>query len=347
LTAIAIASLILAITNFSESRFITNYKDNAYVDPATEEFIIVGEIQNDSCRSIHNVSIGIKFYDANNVIVDDLFIPISLNENKTTVVGDAKLPFVIKINREITQKVSSYEFYRYKEGEHVEKEKGLSIISSGIKLIESNSTMKYVKWNISGQIKNDSDHIAKDLKVIAALYGEDGRVVGVAGNSSYDNYPRTLLPKETKLFALEALIPTIFDVKSFYVYADSENISFKIKNPCWPPVFVGSAGTWVNEKGEAVEPIVGEKRFVAIDLLNQVSSEQNITYYLQIKDEYGFTVHLSWIRDMLQKDKTLQLRQEWVPNKIGEYTIEILVWSSEDHPMPLSPMHVIELYVDR
>ena len=162
----------------------TAYRSNGYVNPLTGEFIVVGEIQNDSCRPINNVRIGVQFYDSNNNIIYDHFAPVSINQNKTTIVGELEI---------------------------------------------------------------------------------------------------------------------------------------------------------VNEKGEPiVEPIIGQKLLFPVELANQIDRKQNFAYFLQVKDEKGFTVHLSWITGVMQSNQVSTLEQEWIPETAGEYTVDIFIWSSEQDPIPLS-----------
>lgn len=316
------------------------FKDNGYFHPITNQFVVVGEIENDVCRPIHNVKLGIVLFDSDNNVIFDNFAPISLVEGRTTVMGDSKLPFILALSEAVSQRAKSYDFYRYQVGEDVQKETGLHIVSSGMELVERNDSMKYSKWKVTGQIKNEAMQTANNVRVVASLYGEDRNVVGVAGYSSNDKQPNNLKPKDIANFSLETVIASKFNVTSFYVYADSENVAFKTEFPCWPRVFLGYDIDVLDENGAFVtDPIVGQELFFQTSLGNMIDEAQTYAYFLQIKDEEGITVHLSWLTGTIEANGTIALSQAWVPEKAGTYYPEVVVWSSTDNPMPLSPWH--------
>lgn len=246
----------------------------------------------------------------------------------------------------VTQRVASYNFYRYEIGEDVKKETGLRIISSEIKLVETNSITKYMRWAITGEMENDSDQTARNVHVVSALYGEDGRVVGVAGYSLNDKHPMTLNPKESKSFSLEAIVPIKFNVTSFYVYADSENVAFKTEHPCWPPLGLYYDGDVVDKGGATIiDPAVGQELFFRVELYNQIDEPQSYAYFLQVKDEQGITLNLSWLTGTIEPGVATALFQSWIPEREGTYNPEIMIWSGLENPMPISIVYITSITV--
>lgn len=156
----------------------------------------------------------------------------------------------------------------------------------------------------------------------------------------------TLKPKETGSFSLETVIPNRFIPKSLYVYADSENVSFITELPCWPPIHFGYSGDIVDKNGNAiVEPTIGQELFFPVGLANNNDKPEKYTYFLQVKDERGITVHLSWLTGTIETDGIITLAQSWIPENAGTYNVEILLWSDIESPTPIPPIHITAVTV--
>ena len=60
---------------------------------------------------------------------------------------------------------------------------------------------------------------------------------------------------------------------------------------------------------------------------------------IQVKDKEGFVEQLSLVQGVLQEGQEFRPQQSWVPEKAGEYTVEIFVLSCIDCPFPhLTPL---------
>jgi hypothetical protein len=84
---------------------------------------------------------------------------------------------------------------------------------------------------------------------------------------------------------------------------------------------------------------------VVSDITNQEDKDQPFAYLVQIQDNNGITVSLSWITGTMTPKQTLNLGQSWLPNKTGTYTAQIFVWQSIVNPNALSPPLSLQIQV--
>ena len=70
---------------------------------------------------------------------------------------------------------------------------------------------------------------------------------------------------------------------------------------------------------------------------NNQDYDQGFVFIIQIREDNGAFVSLSWIQGKLSPNQELEVSQSWNPTKSGNYTIETFVWSSLSEPIPLSP----------
>ena len=91
---------------------------------------------------------------------------------------------------------------------------------------------------------------------------------------------------------------------------------------------------------------VGELKKITFKLTNNVGKQQPFVNLIQVKNEEGVTVQLSWVLGELQADQEIRPQQSWIPEKPGEYTVEIFVWESVDTAMALSPVLMMKVNVE-
>ena len=92
---------------------------------------------------------------------------------------------------------------------------------------------------------------------------------------------------------------------------------------------------------------VGKQIQIAADLRNAQDFEQDFAYIVQIQDENGVTVSLSWITGTLTADQSFSPSLSWIPSEVGQYTATIFVWQSIDNPSALSPTLSLTINVGR
>jgi len=91
---------------------------------------------------------------------------------------------------------------------------------------------------------------------------------------------------------------------------------------------------------------VGELKKITFKLTNNVGKQQPFVNIVQVKNEEGVTVQLSWVQGELQADQEIRPQQSWVPDKPGEYTVEIFIWESLNIPTALSPVLTMKVNVE-
>jgi hypothetical protein len=90
---------------------------------------------------------------------------------------------------------------------------------------------------------------------------------------------------------------------------------------------------------------VGKQVQIAADLKNNQDFEQEFAYIVQIQDENGVTVSLSWITGVLTPAQSFSPSLSWIPNEAGKYEATIFVWESVDNPSALSPTLSLKINV--
>lgn len=80
-------------------------------------------------------------------------------------------------------------------------------------------------------------------------------------------------------------------------------------------------------------------------ITNKQEFPQPFVYILQVKDERGTTVSLSWIGSQAAAHQNLDVSQSWKPENSGAYKIETFVWSSLAESSPLSLPLSVSLFV--
>ncbi len=87
---------------------------------------------------------------------------------------------------------------------------------------------------------------------------------------------------------------------------------------------------------EILSPKTSDQVQVVGAVKNNQDYEQGFVFIIQIKENDGAVVSLSWIQGKLSPNQELEAAQSWNPTKSGNYTIETFVWSSLSDPVPLS-----------
>lgn len=97
------------------------------------------------------------------------------------------------------------------------------------------------------------------------------------------------------------------------------------------------------QKTKSIE--VGKQVQITADLRNNQDIEQDFAYIVQIQNEDGITVSLSWLTGKLVPTQSFSPALSWTPEETGKYTATIFVWESIDNPSALSPTLSLTLNV--
>ena len=84
---------------------------------------------------------------------------------------------------------------------------------------------------------------------------------------------------------------------------------------------------------------------IVTDLTNNQNIDKPFAYLVQIKDQNGVTVSLSWITGTLVANQQLTPAQAWTPSASGTFTAQIFVLQSIDNPLQLSKPLAITIMV--
>jgi len=110
-------------------------------------------------------------------------------------------------------------------------------------------------------------------------------------------------------------------------------------------VYGAIGGYSVNLENDEWEAVVDTQVQITADLTNNQDRAQSFAYLVQIQDENGVTVSLSWITGLLEPGQFMSPSQSWTPSSLGRYTAQIFVWESVDNPDALSAPLTIKINV--
>ncbi len=80
----------------------------------------------------------------------------------------------------------------------------------------------------------------------------------------------------------------------------------------------------------AKEPLIMQAR-----VSNLQPETQHFTIIFQVKDVQSFTVQLSSQGGLIEPKNSVLIRQIWLPQKAGQYSIEVFLWKNLITPVPL------------
>ncbi len=93
-----------------------------------------------------------------------------------------------------------------------------------------------------------------------------------------------------------------------------------------------------NGLGDLVSnPSVNEQLQIVGNVQNNQNYDQPFVFIIQIKDNNGAVVSVSWIQGELTPNQILEVSQSWNPIISGNYTVESFVWDSLTESIPLGP----------
>ena len=81
---------------------------------------------------------------------------------------------------------------------------------------------------------------------------------------------------------------------------------------------------------------VDKQVMIMAELSNGHDQDQKFAYIVQIRDENGVVISLSWITGSLTPGQSFSPALSWTPISAGTYTIQIFVWESVNNPDALS-----------
>lgn len=107
-----------------------------------------------------------------------------------------------------------------------------------------------------------------------------------------------------------------------------------------PPLERSPAGNLraVDAFGNSLNTIgIDQQVQITADVSNNQDRNQEFAYLVQVQNEDGVTVSLSWISGQFAPGQQLSPAVSWIPEFTGTYTATVFVWQSVDNPTALSP----------
>lgn len=102
----------------------------------------------------------------------------------------------------------------------------------------------------------------------------------------------------------------------------------------------------INSAGDRLDKItVGQQIGIVSDITNELNKNQNFAYLVQVQDNNGIAVSLSWITGSLEPNQSMSLSQSWSTNSPGSYTAQIFVWEGVTNPNALSTPSILQIPV--
>jgi len=93
------------------------------------------------------------------------------------------------------------------------------------------------------------------------------------------------------------------------------------------------------------EPTINEQIQIVGMISNNQNYDQIFVYIIQVKDQDGTVVSLSWIQGEMTSNQSLELSQSWTPTGTSNYVIETFVWNSLMDQIPLSPSSSLSYFI--
>ena len=94
----------------------------------------------------------------------------------------------------------------------------------------------------------------------------------------------------------------------------------------------------IDQTGSTVSrPTEGMQILIQSDLKNNLGSDQQFVYIVQVKDSGGATIMISWMSGTLPAGKQYAVAQSWLAEEKGNYSVDVFVWQSISNPVVLGP----------
>lgn len=119
-------------------------------------------------------------------------------------------------------------------------------------------------------------------------------------------------------FLILVISAGIIVMPTFYADATTGSYSAKMLNDSWQ--------TKINKQVQIVT-----------DVTNNQDRTQPFAYIVQVENQEGVVIQLSWLTGSLESGQSLSPSQSWTATVPGNYTAQIFVWAGIDNPDALSP----------
>jgi len=146
-----------------------------------------------------------------------------------------------------------------------------------------------------------------------------------------------VITKHTHTYALEGLAP------GDYTFAVSINGQ---KANTFAEFTVAGRTLFIDVLESGVKDVsMGDVVVFQRNISNAEAMKQDFINILQVKNEVGITVSLTWLRGELAAGESRQVAQTWIPDSTGKYVFQFFLWESMENPKVLGSMHEVMVSV--
>ncbi len=172
------------------------------------------------------------------------------------------------------------------------------------------------------ETKQDSGVFEATITFSQSSASSGSRLFAIPGDKLYVNYEDRTLPKPYSISdELDIIAESSFE----------SNIPAMKRTVIEKPIVTDSIGKVLDKLR------VNNQLQIVSEIVNTQDFGQNFVYLMQITNEEGTVVSLSWIQGKFDANQSLELSQSWLPTEAGEYKVETFVWKSLQKPIPISP----------
>ncbi len=99
--------------------------------------------------------------------------------------------------------------------------------------------------------------------------------------------------------------------------------------------------TLINQLGESIHKVEpGSMVGIESNVTNTSQNKMTFTFIVQIKDQKGVTVFLTWVQNLsLSPNESVEPAVFWSSDSKGDYRAEVFVWRSISNPVALAPVN--------
>lgn len=305
-------------------------KTFGYLD-SSQHYVVFGEVVNEG-GPVQFVEIIVQFFDQElkplTTTSGSLGIEI-LNGGEispfTTVLNDQQLAPLVKSFTVTIGNLNTAE----------EKPRKLDVIFH--KIETSGDIVK-----VTGRIANDGSATSENTKALVVLYNAVGEPVRY---TVVFTEPKNVLPFSSGTFSIDMNVANLGTIAGYAIYSESSTYAevdrvLKMEEFQMKRVQETVNLTEFNVLNQNSQPVssgvVGQPFLFAISLTNNILEREEYMYILQIKDQNGFVVSLSWAIDSLGVRESSSASIAWVPVEGGTYEAEAFVWNNLEEAAPLA-----------
>ena len=97
---------------------------------------------------------------------------------------------------------------------------------------------------------------------------------------------------------------------------------------------------------QITSPQQNEQIQIVTPIQNLQNYQQDVTNLIQITNQDGQVISLSWVIGSLNQNQQFEISQSWTPKEKGTYTIEAFAWKSLTDATPLSETQIQTITIE-